>query len=419
MTGTEVIGSATQGYIWPIIHDYIIPGCQDQFVDNTWLLDLIKSSSKGVSGRQILFKNKMWRNRNARSFKERGPLPQAKSRGFKELSQTLRYVSVQVDFSGQELRLTKDKEQFIDLIADGFEDAMKGAQEEVNFMMWNDGSGRRAQVNGAITSDGTNSTVTFDGGSPLWFFPRMSITFGTTATEYEIISVPTATTFVVDGLACYNAYVAGTIANDDWIYNAGSYDADNAQDPWGLKIHVADDNGVHSLYQGIDRTAAGNEAFKAYINGSGSSTALTTLLMMQHVRAHKLRAGEYPDTVIADPPSHGSFVLLLEDKGTGPAEFIVSKTGFSKDIKFVYAGQEMLLRVADDCWANSMYFLTKKYIEIREGHKLQWDMEGGGKLIRDRDTDTYWGRMLWYFNTICTNNRAQSKLGGIKADAIS
>lgn len=418
MTGNEVLGSATTGYIWPIIHDYIIPGCQEEFYNQTFLLDQLKSSSKDVNGRQILIKHKLWRNRSAGTYSERGNLPQAKSRGFVESSANLRYFSVPVDFSGQELRLCKGKEQHIDLIADGFEDAMKGGLEEMNFILWNDGSARRCQVNGAITSNGTNSTVTFDGGSPLWMFPRMSINFGTGTVDYEILSVPTATTFVVAGTACYNAYVAGTIANDNWIFRSGGYSASYDLDPWGLKIHCENDNGVHSLYQGLDRTAAGNEWLQSYVNGSGSGTALTSILLQQHVRKHKSIRGNYPDLVICDPPTLGSFILLLEQNRAG-AEYVVSKQGFAKDIKFVYAGQELTMRVADDCWPNSMYFIEKKVLEIREGYKLQWDMEGGGKLVRDRDTDTYWGRMLWYLNMICLDPKGLSVLAGIKADAIS
>ena len=416
--GNEILGTATTGYLWPIINDYIIPGVQEQFYNQTFLLDQLKTSSKDVNGRQILIKHKLWRNRSARTFSERGYLGEAKSRGFKESSATLKNFVVHVDFSGQELRLTKTKDAHIDLIADGFEDAAKGALDEMNFILWGDGSGRRCQVNGALTSDGTNTTVTFDNGSRFHLFDRMSINFGTTKTAYEIISVPSATTFVLEGLSAYNAYVAGTIANDDWIYRDGGYISDYSLDPWGLGIHVEDDNGVHSLYQGLDRTAAGNEWLKAYVNGSGSSTCLTSLLLQQHIRTHKQKCGEYPDLIITDPPSLGSFILLLEEDRAG-ADYVVSKQGFAKDIKFVYAGQEMVLRVADDCPAYKMFFLTKKALEIREGFKLQWDMEGGGKLVRDKDTDTYWGRMLWYMNMICLNNRALSVLAGIKPDAIT
>jgi hypothetical protein len=414
MTGNEVLGSATSGYIWPIINDYIIPGCQEEFYNQTFLIDQLKTSSKDVNGRQILIHHKLWRNRSAGTYSERGLLPQAKSRGFKESSATLRYFSVPVDFSGQELRLCKGKEQHIDLIADGFEDAMKGGLEEMNFILWNDGSGRRAQCNVTATyAGGTGlTTVTFDGGSPLWFFERMNVNFGTDTTDYEVISVPSATTFTVAGDA------TAVAVDDAWIFRSGGYSADYDLDPWGLKIHCNDDNGVHTLYQGLDRTASGNEWLQSYVNATGSDRALTSILLQQHIRTHKSKTGTYPNLVICDPPSLGSFILLLEANRAG-AEYVVSKQGFAKDIKFVYAGQELTLRVADDCWAKSMYFLDRSALEIREGYKLQWDMEGGGKLVRDKDTDTYWGRMLWYMNMINLNARKLSVLNDIKADSIT
>lgn len=411
--GNEVVGSATTGYIWPVIHDYILPGCQEEFYNQTFLLDLIKSSSKDVNGRQILIKHKLWRNRSAGTFSERGLLPLAKGRGFTESSQTLRFFSVPVDFSGQELRLCKGKEQHIDLIADGFEDAMKGGLEEANFIFWNDGSARRCQVVSSSYSGSTGlTTVTFDGGSPLWLFDRMDVNFGASTVAWEIISVPTATTFTVLGDCSAEA------TNDVWVYRNKGYKADFSLDPLGLKAHCNTGNGVHSLYQGLDRTAAGNEWMKSYLNVTGSDRVLTSLLLQQHIRTHKQKTGEYPDTIICDPPTLGSFILLLEKDRAG-AEYVVDKMGFKKDIKFVYAGQELTLRVADDCWAKSMYMFSKNVIEVREGYKLQWDMEGGGKLVRDKDTDTYWGRMLWYFNTICLNNRKMSLLGDIKPDAIT
>jgi hypothetical protein len=46
-------------------------------------------------------------------------------------------------------------------------------------------------------------------------------------------------------------------------------------------------------------------------------------------------------------------------------------------------------------------------------------MEGGGKLVRDKTTDTYWGRMLWYMNLVCLNNMKNSVLKDITGDAIS
>ena len=84
--GNEILGTATTGYLWPIINDYIIPGVQEQFYNQTFLLDQLKTSSKDVNGRQILIKHKLWRNRSARTFSERGYLGEAKSRGFKESS---------------------------------------------------------------------------------------------------------------------------------------------------------------------------------------------------------------------------------------------------------------------------------------------------------------------------------------------
>lgn len=415
----EIVGTSTTGYLWPIINDFIIPGCQDQFYNQTFLLDQLKTSSKDVNGRQILLYHKLQRNRSAGTYIERGLLPTAKTRVFKESSAGLRYFSVPVDFSGQELRQTKNKGAKIDLIADGFDDAMKGGLEEMNFMLWNDGSGRRCQCNGvgSYSSSTGLTTVTFDNGSQHWIFPGMSVQFGNydlaTATEFEVVSVPSSTTFTVKG-------DASSYATDDaWVFRYGGYSSDYDLDPWGLKIHVGEDNGVHSLYQGLDRTAAGYEWLKSYYNdNSGSGRYLTSILLIQHIRNHKALTGEYPDLIICDPPTFGAFVLLLESKGSG-TDYVVSKTGFAKDVKFVYAGQEMTLRVADDCWAGHMFFLTKKSLEIREAFKLQWDMEGGGKLVRDKTTDSYWGRMLWYMNMVCLNNRANSVLLDITGDAIS
>jgi hypothetical protein len=66
-----------------------------------------------------------------------------------------------------------------------------------------------------------------------------------------------------------------------------------------------------------------------------------------------------------------------------------------------------------------MYMFRKNALEIREGSKLHWDMYGGGKLKIDKDTDSYWGRMLWDLNMICLKNLALSAAYGITADAIT
>lgn len=398
--------------------DYLVEGVEESIVRESVGIDWMKRSSKNVYGRNILMKTRTKGNAGAGAAPERGTLPRATARVFKEMQAKTRFVYVPVELTGPEMANPQGKKgAVLDLVMDAFADSMENGIHIFDNYFWGDGSGRLAQINGTPTyAAGTGlTTIAFDNGVKEMFLDGQNLTFGTDTTSYQIDYVDPDSDII---------YVTGdctSVAVDDaWIYNGGDYDSAYDVVPWGLKIHVNTTNGVHSTYQNVDRTATGYYWAHAYMNGnSGVDRPLTSLLMTQHLQKHKRRAGNRtPTKVYTEDGVLNSYVLLLESLHQ-PIETFPTEAGTKERYSYIFAGKRMVVESTMKCPQGYIYFLDDKALEIRESYKLQWDKEGGGKLTKDRNEDTFWGRAKWYYNIICPNPRLLSVMYDITRNAIT
>jgi hypothetical protein len=401
----------------PALLDFIVQGCESMIVRETTGLDRIKRTKKDIFGRNILIKYRLKGNAGAGSAVERGTLPRAKARVFEEGLQTLRYSYIPVELTGQEIRVPHGKKgAILDIVTDAMEDATLNGMHKFDNDFWGDGSGRYAQVAGSPSYDsGTGLTsVTFDHGVKEWFLEGQDVSFGTYTTLWEIFSIDESSNILYITGDC-----TGQAANDVYIYNGGDYSASYNVVPWGVQIHCGEDNGVHSLYQNLDRTAAGYSWLQAYVNdNNGSDRAISSILLTQHFQKVKRRGGKIPTWLLTEDGVLNSYVLLLESLHQQVA-VMPNETGTKEMYSFVFAGKKMTLETSMKCPLGKIFCLDETVLELREAYPLQWDTEGGGKLMKERNEDVFWGRMVWYYNYICTNNKKLSLIADLIRNSLT
>jgi hypothetical protein len=394
-----------------ILKDYIIPGVQNNILYNNVLLDKIKRTKKDVKGRAILIKYRLSGNVSGGFANEWGTLPVAKARAFDEGTQTTRYFYQPVAISGQELRETTGKGAHINVVADAFDDSAKSATQIFNNSTWGDGSGSLGTVNGASTYDGVtgNSTITIT-GSTHRFMIGQELKFDDDATAYEVVEIDHDNSqILVNGDSTTDA------AGGETIYNRDDYTASYNRVVWGLGIHVANTNGVHSTYQGISRATEGNGFLDAYVN------AISGVITSDAMTAHYMRIDDYsqkiPDTMLTTNGVMRSIILLLQADNQ-PIKTMPNKLGTKQWYLWNYGGKQTRIEVARGCPSGYLYTLYTPSFELRESAPLAWDTTTGGRWNIATTTDSYWGRMIWYNNLICVNNRANGVMTGITEGAI-
>jgi hypothetical protein len=387
----------------------------------------LKRSSDDVVGRRILFKYKLWGNARAHFAKERGALNKAGSRGFDEGEQTMRYFYAPVELTGPEIEACKGKGAIIDLVADAIEDTAELAMHKSNVVAWGDGSGKIAQITNTVAPTYSGVTgltaIYFDHGVPAHFLDHQTVQFISNATpplismlEWEVNSVDGDNSILyILGDCTGDPYCS----NDCWIVNYGDADASYGMVAWGLAIHANTVNTPHALYQGIDRTLAGNEWAQGIVNdNSGTDRALTIDLMTQHFQNARRKANGTPlNTILTEDGVLNSFVMLLAANKVG-IEPMPTEDGTAPKYKFVFQGQKIEIESHATAPLGSMWCFNDKMIVIGEMLPFGWDMNGGGKLKVDAQIDVMWGRMKWYYNYYVKKPRTMTVIKDIKRNSI-
>jgi len=406
------MATETISQIYDILNDDIVNEVFNQFFHEALLLPYIKK--KTTKGRQILLKHRLAGNHGSGFRSERATLPTAKARYFEETSLSTKYWYAAVSITGQEIYETEGKGAMIDVVMDALEDTYNNGLLDLNRVLWGDGSGRIAQVNGTPVYDGsTYTTITFDNGSPFHFFERMDVTFGTSSTAYEIVEVDIENkTIKVEG------DLSTTVLDNDWIYKSGAYAASLDTEAMGLKGHISASNPPSGTYQGKDRTATGWTWLQAYEKDMAGA-AISSLALTQFIDQIRSRGGVYPTHLFTEMGVRNSYVLLLQSENQ-PVEKIVDETGFTDKLKFIYAGRPLTLEVLPDAPEGSIYAFNADNILLYESKPLGWDTtEGNPKLARSSTTDVFEGRISWYFNTAGYKPKTTGVMSDIKRNSIT
>ena len=401
--------------IWEGMHDQYIKGVQRAFYTDVWLYNKIFGKAK-TDGRQYIILYQIGGNIGGEFVAERATLPLSRGRKFLRGSDATRYGYFPLDLTGPELYQAAGEGQFMNVVGHAYSDMEKNGKWFLETVLWGDGSGRIAQVNGTPTISGGDTVITVDQRPVFHVKEYQPVNYGTDSTEYEVLSVD-----VVNGTFTLDGDVRTEFADNVWVYRNGAYQSDLYSEPLGLLAHVNSSNPPYtsSTYQGLNRSTAGHEFLQAYMKNQ-SSAAMTMLSFKQYIDTIGQKCGgEVPTNLVTEPGVYNSYYLLLMSLHQN-INAVVDKAGLTAALQFVYNGKGIPLEVTNFCPSGYMYALNSKYFDIRESRPLGWDQTlGNPKMQRSQTQDVFIGRMCWYFNTTCTNNQAQGVWYAIKRNDIT
>ena len=392
---------------------------------NSYLWDFFKYSHKSVSQGRIDIKYKVQSLNAGGPVLERGTIPEADARVFEGGYARTRYMYYPLELSGPEIWESKTANNMIDTVSDAMMDVKDTAAADFNRMFVKDGSGVKGLV-ATVTGSGP-STIKIDVtglGTSIIHFSRgekISVRDASTIGTVHLNAV-TITSVDYENDQFVVAEDASALAAGDKIFRELGYDAGYKLDMVGIDGHIGVGNLDYGNYQGQDRTAAGREYLRSYVEGTaGSATALTKARWMKVIKnMKKLNGGKHTvDTILTTPGVNESMYLLLE-ADQQPVESVVSETGFEEKLKFVYRGRRYELAVSEDMTPETMYFINKKSFQIRSSRDLMWDGSiNGGKLEGNRTSDIQWQRMVMYANLICYDPKSNGRMNGVKESDIT
>jgi len=407
-------GIEQMSQIWDIVHDGIVPGLFEEYKTNTFLWGKLKAVH--CDGRETKIDHELGINRNGGFVAERGTMPIAKGRLFKRSTLDLKSFYVKMEFTGQELHMTKGKEARLDVIAHGTKTTYKAAQQLMDSVLWGNGSGRVVQIAGAPTYAGDPgwTYMTIDTGTLFHLRMYQDVHFGTDGDLYEIVKIDHVNNVL---------YVAGNASavatNDVWVYRALANASTNTTEPIGLESHLDDSNPPSGEYQGLDRDLAGYDWLNCTVDDL-SGAAFSELLIEQFIDKIMAAGGEeVPNLFIIPPPIKNSYKLLLRANNQG-IETIPSKLGFGSAIKYVYGGKELEWQVTNHCPAQTLLAVNTNNIKRYVNRELEWRKDYNNQQLRASNTqDLFSGELVSYFTTGCTYNANQGKMENIKENSIT
>lgn len=411
-----------------ILREELVPSATKQLHDGSYLFDFFNYSNKGVDQEEIKIVYRVQRNRGGGARKIDDTLPEAGKRAWAQGTEGIRKFYYPVELSNVAIAGAKTPAAMINVASDAMEDTAIAAKHDLNRMFTKDGSGRMGLVASAAHT-GTTITitinVTYTGTSILHFARGKVITIRDSAAETtihaeerEITSVQVMdNTFKFTG----TSDEASAMAAGDFIYTHGAYDSSYDLELIGIGAHISSSNPAAGTYQGLDRTAAGNEHLLPYVNTNGSARHLTEALLTATIKnANKNNGGNLgADVFMTTPGVRNAYTLLLEaNKQTYNP--VVSDSGFDSKVKFVYDGKNYTMATSEDMPPMTLFLINKSSFSVRYTRKLGWDdmVEKGGWAY-EKGKDVRWQRFVGYFNLCCTDPKANAKLDNITEDAIS
>ncbi len=320
------------------------------------------------------------------------------------------YAAMRV--SGLAAAATKNKEAaIVSAIVQAAADASETMTWHLERMAIGDGSGRLAQVNGAV-SGGTTITIDHPNyDDPTIFLEegmRIEIYNGTTK------EAPTSGSLEITAVDPDNKQItvsqAVTVSDNAWIYVEGDVGVYNSalvsKEFMGLLGIV--DNDVPPLesdFQGINPTTY--KWWKAHVEDPGALTSLSLSLIQQTLdNAMKKGTGKLY-LAFCDPALRRSYVALLEAKQeiTQP---IVSQAGWS-GLAYVSNGRKIAIYDTYHAPKNTILFVDQDAIKwfLLEG--INWLDYGGTSTLVAVGKDAIYRYLKAYgnFGTIARNRHAK------------
>ncbi len=288
-----------------------------------------------------------------------------------------------IRLSGLSMDVAKGNEDsFADNQTLQMDEGLKDATKEINAQMFRDGSGKIAQVNGAISP---STSLVYDHGCPTHFKVGMFIDVLNSGTK-EIDSVE----ITDNDIPTQTLTIASSTCTDDmWIYREDT--ADNAPTD-GKEIagfpRITDDGSDVATYEGIIRTGAGYiSAWKGLEYAAGGANISDDMLQQACARG-KVYAGAKYNNITSNTSQVRKYIALtLPSVKFEPGKKRDSGAGKGVEADGVWQGKTWTIDT--DCPFDEVILWNDEYVERYDVRDLSFDDSDGKILKWDQGYDAF------------------------------
>ncbi len=228
-------------------------------------------------------------------------------------------------------------------------------------------------------------------------------------TAYKILSVDIETnTFVVDD---DNAIIAG-----DFIYRAQNVYVDGSVlrtlEITSIPVVIDDAN----VFQGNDRSLAGNEWARSVVRTAGSNRTLTSILLMSELQAIKKISGHYPEMMACSNGTYRAMAKMLDESNQTTVRR-KEGDGYAENLMFEFGGHKSLPFTVDQgVGDNLIYGLSGTGIQKMQAWPAGFESRGNDGKYWQHTHDNKWAYSALYteaMNLICRKAKRLSRIEAI------
>lgn len=395
----------------PLTEFYIGP-IQEQLNNATPLLQRLRKTSEYIRGIDLTAQVPLHYQRATRGGwrAEQTGLPAAGRRRHQYTEIPMRYYYQRVEFTGQSMVATASNiHSFVSTVTDHMEGAGQGSARELNAEFWGDGTGRLVSIvsTGALVPIGVSVDLVAG-------FPASRIDAGMTVDLDSTLTLPyTGAALlgrIISDVDIPNNQISFTTAVDLTAFAAGTavhvfLDGSKGQAPVGIRVGLDgfDSAGVliQNTFQNINRTAAGNEFFTAFIREEpgGAALPLTLDLIQELIDTAENRGAGRATCIATNYPLRRRYLDLAQAQRRYIGE-LATVRGFQT---LVYqGGAEPLPWFVDrDVQFGDMYVMDERSFALYRAADFNW-MDLDGAVLQRMDPtaggDGYFGILFAYLN---------------------
>ena len=276
--------------------------------------------------------------------------------------------------------LQGNEDSFSDNLTTQMDEGIKDATKELNAQCFRDGSGKLADVNGAVIA---STSLIFDGGVPTHFREGMFIdTFDAggvkqidsieiTAVDVENSTVTLASAQSTDDDA--------TVYREDTNDNAPTDGKEMAGFP-----RITDDGSDFATYEGIIRSGAGLINIWKGLEINASSANLSDDLLQRGRARMKVLRGTKPKRLCSNTSQERKYLAT-----TLPSVEYNSAAKRDSDHVAELSWGGMKWVIDTDCGFDELYMFDPEYIERFDVYDLKFDDTDGNILKWDNGSDSF------------------------------
>lgn len=389
--------------------DYL-PLIRDQLNNKTVLLDKIQRNERDVSGKRWQLVAHYQRNSGVGSGAETD-LPTAGSQGYENPYGDVKYHRGKIQVSGPVMTASRnDKGAVEQALNSEIQGVTRDLRTEINYQLFNDGTSRRALVNGDPV---TTTTLTLDTPGTQYLYDGMTIDIVGDDDGVANDSDVTISSVDSDTEVTVSAALDSSIDDDDWVINANSHDGagitpSDSYEMMGLKGIIDDTEYVTTLHN-LSRSTYNWWKCSTSDNDDNSGTNRDlTLDLIQEAVTSVQKNGDDVNMIISDFDVRNSYAALL----VGDRRY--DGSAMELDGGWRALSYNDIPWVADkDCPPNTVFFMNTEHLFLMQENDWDW-MDKDGAVLSRTSGDAYEAALVWYAQLATDRPRSFSFLRDVE-----